>query len=688
MAFILEGQTTCQVNSREMVLMPRDLVVGNGRLLINFDHNLNMRDLYYPYVGMPNHIGGHYNRIGLWVNGRFTWVGDTSWEKVCQYEPATLVTDARVMHPGLAVTLHLHDAVHFTYDLYLKQIRVVNKANRPREFRIFLTHDFSINETDIGDTALYDPNFDAVLHYKRDICFLISGNGNGEGLFQYATGIKRFGGAEGTWRDAEDGWLEGNPISQGSVDSTVSFRVDLGPGEMGVINYWIAAGHRFEDVWEVAGEVRHRGVVSLMDEVRAYWHSWTHKGRWDFQGLSPAVEEEFRRSLLVIRTQIDRRGAVLAANDTDILQHNRDHYSYMWPRDGALVAYALDRAGYPEVTRPIYRFCRDALSPGGFLWHKYNPDGSVGSSWHPWVRAKQPQLPIQEDETALVLFALWHFYEREHDLEFIESLYRPFILKAGQFLHDYRDPDTGLPLESYDLWEERRGVFTFTACAVYAGLKAAARFGRLFGYRDTYREFRAASREIKRAIVRHLFDERLNRFIRGLYRKPDGTYAKDTTLESSLWALFGLGVFSPYDERVEATMKALEDGLWVKTPTGGMARYYHDYYFQKSSDIERVPGNPWFICTLWLAQWYIATAREARRLQRAADILEWATAHALESGVMSEQIHPYTGEPVSVAPLTWSHATFVQTVVDYLEKAKELEEKEVMARTWHESGGM
>jgi len=47
----------------------------------------------------------------------------------------------------------------------------------------------------------------------------------------------------------------------------------------------------------------------------------------------------------------------------------------------------------------------------------------------------------------------------------------------------------------------------------------------------------------------------------------------------------------------------------------------------------------------------------------------------MESGVLSEQLDPYTGEPVSVAPLTWSHATFVATVLRYVDKANELKQK-------------
>jgi glucoamylase len=40
----------------------------------------------------------------------------------------------------------------------------------------------------------------------------------------------------------------------------------------------------------------------------------------------------------------------------------------------------------------------------------------------------------------------------------------------------------------------------------------------------------------------------------------------------------------------------------------------------------------------------------------------------LPSGTMSEQLHPYTGEPLSVSPLTWSHAEYVRAVREYLDR--------------------
>src|SRR3982751_450232 len=120
-------------------------------------------------------------------------------------------------------------------------------------------------------------------------------------------------------------------------------------------------------------------------------------------------------------------------------------------------------------------------------------------------------------------------------------------------------------------------------------------------------------------------------------------------------------------------MRAIEEKLWVKTRVGGVARYENDYYHRVSNDIQSVPGNPWFICTLWLADYFITRAKTIPELKRALPIFEWTAAHALESGVLAEQVNPYTNEPISVSPLTWSHATVVSTAIKYLEKLEELQ---------------
>jgi len=120
------------------------------------------------------------------------------------------------------------------------------------------------------------------------------------------------------------------------------------------------------------------------------------------------------------------------------------------------------------------------------------------------------------------------------------------------------------------------------------------------------------------------------------------------------------------------TMDDLVDAIGVDASRYALARYTNDYYFQVEHDLSRTPGNPWFICTLWLAQWYIAIAKSVDQLQPARDIIDWVVAHKTEAGMLSEQVDPNSGAPLSVAPLTWSHAEFVVTVDDYVKKLDKL----------------
>jgi len=96
-----------------------------------------------------------------------------------------------------------------------------------------------------------------------------------------------------------------------------------------------------------------------------------------------------------------------------------------------------------------------------------------------------------------------------------------------------------------------------------------------------------------------------------------------------------------------------------------------------------VPGNPWFVTTLWLAQYYIARAKTKTELDKAVDIMEWVVGHALPSGVLAEQINPYTNEPLSVSPLTWSHAGFAIVVQEYMNKLMSIEKCPVCEHSKH-----
>jgi oligosaccharide amylase len=647
--------------------LPRILCIGNGNLQVNLDENLNIRDLYFPFVGMENHVNGHFCRFGVWVDQKFSWI-DGSWEKKFRYIKESMVTNVSLNKPDLQLELEVEDTVHHFHNIFLRRVKIKNTASKEREIKLFFSQDLHLYDTDKGITAYYYPNSKAVIHFKKERYFLVNGASGKEGLYEFAVGVTEFGGLSGTWKDAEDGRLSNNPVAHGSVDSTISLKIKIPSQQEKTIYYWIVAGKNIEEVSYLNKFVIENDAQKLIRENEQYYRNWVNKNEINFGNLASEIEKMFKISLLVLRTQIDNRGGIIASSDSDILRFNKDTYSYVWPRDGAFVAMGLDAAGYFDVTQRFFKFCEKIIRRNGFFYQKYNSDGTWGSTWHPWMDLNREfQLPIQEDETALVIFSLWNHYKQVKDIEFISSLYESLICKSADFMMNYRDSKTGLPLPSYDLWEENRGISTFTTSAVYAGLQAASNFTKIFGD-ERAKKYEKAALEVKEALLKHLYDEENNSFLKII--KPDGKggFIKDKTIDSSVSGVFEFGVLPIDDYRVERTMKAVESALWVKTKVGGIARYQNDYYQQVTKNINKVPGNPWPICTMWLADWYILK----NEMSKGMDLLKWVVDHSLESGILAEQIHPYTGQPLSVSPLTWSHSTFVLTVIKYLNKQNEL----------------
>jgi len=647
--------------------MPKDIPVSNGNLLFNFDSDYRIRDVYFPLIGQENHSKGHPFRFGVWVDGRCSWMGP-EWKSDLRYHDNSLVTDVFLKNEALGLELRCSDAVDLDLNVYIKKIDVTNLERKERQVRLFFSHDFHLYGNDIGDTAYFDPRSCSIIHYKASRYFLIScSKAEKWGVDYFACGDKEVPGREGTWKDAEDGELSGNPISWGSADSTIGIWLNLPPNGRAKAFYWIAAGTQYHEVAQINQAVLEKTPAELIKRTSDYWKAWVQKEPRPDGDLPKTVTDIFNRSLLILRTQIDNRGAITAANDSDIVRFGKDTYSYMWGRDGAFVAAALAKAGYFHVCRKFFDFCSHVLSEEGYLFQHYNPDGSLASNWHPWLLDGKEVIPIQEDSTALILWALWIHYQSSKDIEFIRPLYKDLIQKSADFLVTYRDSETLLPISSYDLWEERYGVHSFTIAAVIAGLRAAANFARLFQDAPLAEKYDKVAEQTKEGLTKYLYHPGLKRYARSGYRKDKG-YELDEVIDVSLLGLTTLGTLPPKDPRMVKTMEAIRQQLWLKTPIEGCARYQNDVYHRPKDSPKDIPGNPWFISTLWLGEYFIARAESLQELHEAVPYLEWCANNALPSGVLAEQIHPVNGSPLSVSPLTWSHSAFVWAVLEYVEK--------------------
>src|SRR6476646_4534708 len=205
--------------------MPRDIPVGNGKLLVTFDHQYQIRDLYFPHVGQENHAGAGPCRFGVYCDRPGTskhqllWTSDPSWQIRQRYLRDTLTTSVSLDHRELQLSLYCNDTVDFHRNILVRKIKVRNTARHQRQAQVIHHQDFNMWGMKVGDTAYYDPELRSIVHYRGKRYLMVSFWADGEQrIDEYATGTSGFHGAEGTWRDAEDGHLQGNAIAQGSVD--------------------------------------------------------------------------------------------------------------------------------------------------------------------------------------------------------------------------------------------------------------------------------------------------------------------------------------------------------------------------------------------------------------------------------------------------------------------------------------
>ena len=266
--------------------MTRHVILGNGNMLVCTDKNALIRDFYYPYVGQENHVSGNVHRIGVWVDGAFSWLTQEDWEINIRYKKDSLVSDVKAINHKLGVELSMVEAVHFEKNVYLRNLKVKNNFDSKREIRVFFSQHFHISEDTIGASIFYDPKTNSIVNYKGKRYFLMGGQNEGKDFDDYTTGIA--GGVankEGSYVDCEDGVLSKNPVEHGSTDSAIGFSLKVEAGKEKGLNYWIAIGERYDDVCEIRNFILKKGFAKLMEDTTNHWIKWGKKRNINFNKL-------------------------------------------------------------------------------------------------------------------------------------------------------------------------------------------------------------------------------------------------------------------------------------------------------------------------------------------------------------------------------------------------------------------
>ena len=424
------------------------------------------------------------------------------------------------------------------------------------------------------------------------------------------------------------------------------------------VHYWITAGTSNREALQIHKEVKNIGIDKLLHTTANWWKKWLEPAIKVADKVPANHRDYFIKSVMIIKSQIDNRGAVIASTDSTMLKYWRDAYAYCWPRDGAYVLWPLIRMGYVDEPLRFFEFCRQALHPSGYLSHKYSADGAIGSSWHPYVHNNNVLAPpIQEDETALTLFVFAQFYNMHPGKQLLDDYYDSLVRPMADFMASYINDTTGLPKASYDLWEQTFLTTTYTTSVVYAALSAAADLADSYNDEKNAVKWRSSADDISTAAHKYLYNENAKHFHKGLSVNGDLVTYNETFDMSSVFGGFMFGLFSVQSPQMKEAINTLEQKYSKDGVVLGLPRFDNDDYLRVDSN---VTGNYWPITSLWLSQYYI----EMGHIDKAMAILDWVKSHSLATGVLSEQINPINGSMVSVAPLTWSHAEYVATLID------------------------
>ncbi|MBC7943342.1 glycoside hydrolase family 15 protein [Candidatus Saccharibacteria bacterium] len=641
--------------------MARPIVLSNGELHVGLNKFGLVHDFYFPYVGFENHSAGQNlrHRVGIWADDRISWLdGDNDWTFSFEYPHSALIGHTVAKNEQLGILLEFDDCVDASISAFLRNIHIVNLRDTPRDIRLFMHQAFVIGDSRSNtDTAQYLPDSDAILHYRGRRAFVISGSCDYKTFDQHSIGLFGIEGHEGTYRDADNGELSGGDVEHGRVDSVLRFKLQIDAHSSKRVHYWVAAGTSTRQALYVHKQIKDDGLSSRLHQTANWWHEWLRPARIVADKIAPSHRENFLHSAMIIKSQIDKRGAIIASTDTTMLHSSRDAYAYCWPRDGAFVLWPLIRMGYKDEAYRFFEFCQRGLHPRGYLMHKYSADGALGSSWHPYTHDGVSAPPIQEDETALVLFVFAQYYQMHPDATLIKDFYASMVHPMANFLAGYIDGTTGLPKPSYDLWEQEFMTTTYTTSVVHAALLAASDLADIADDSDNAVRWRSVAGDILTAAHKHLYNEDRKSFYKGLLVKH-GQIEKDATIDcSSVFGAFMFGLFPSTGEELRSSVETVKELFGINHGAIGLPRYENDEYRRSNSD---VTGNWWLITTLWLAQYYIDQGDN----EQAAKILDWVKDRALTTGVMPEQIDPSTDEIISPAPLTWTHAEYISTLLD------------------------
>jgi glucoamylase len=310
-------------------------------------------------------------------------------------------------------------------------------------------------------------------------------------------------------------------------------------------------------------------------------------------------------------------------------------WRFVWPRDSSFTAAAYARTGHVDDALRVLDFLRSVQEPDGSFHARYLPDAS----------GVPDDRGVQSDGNGWALWSAWTVLDEIDDpaeREAARKRLAPLVDASTDHVLSLLDEDTALPPPSSDYWEVHPTELTLgTAAPLLAGLEAARSI-----YADGEQWDRAADAAVGAMRLRAAVEAKFGP--RGYPRHASGGPQDAATT-------FALPPFQP-------TALAGADEAWRSSvlsmlrPAGGVA-----------------PGAGWRTDGIsWTPQTalFALAGASTGEIEAAESWLEWLGSHRTASGALPEKVLA-DGSPAAVAPLTWTSALVVLTLVEIQEQRVE-----------------
>lgn len=671
--------------------------VGNGRLTATLDEDGRVIGLLWPNATIFDHTGGALGfqaspqwqdggmspaaglRWGVRVDGRFSWLGDRGWESTISYRSDdSNVAVIRAYHARWDVAVDIEVTVATDADVLAQRVVVRDLRGEPRDVQLVWYENLTPTEralplatSSISDTLL-EPEAEfarvddaTIVHSSAgvDAAFALGGKGADAAIVGVDTcGAGRGVSVEGervsvdapVVVDAYDASVSGRftafQQASGRVNGALAWNLSLSPGGSSALEAYLAAAPDVRGVRELFERAVRQGFSAIAAAADRHWRRWVARARVPDAADLPASDRDLilrliRRGLIVLGMNIDPVTGAMSAG-----AFRQPPYGHSWPRDNAVSAVIMLRAGFRKLARRMLRFTASLQRPDGSFGGASYPTG------YPWPLHEGLPLTYfggQADGTGLFVWSVWDHFRHTRDRRFLEEMW-PHIKAAADQMVAWRDPN-GSHLASNEEDRILPGETIAGDAAFATGLFAAARVARTLGI-DAPEAWSQRASEIIDALVPNYWVRDPGYFAWLTNPVVGGPYvvSADPGYDEMMWdhnTVVWPGKL--LDEREPDKLRAHYDHVWREMWTGRPGR--------------KLAIEPYNTGLAWLAMAYAeldarGILRDGKR--RAATILTWVARHAAPTGIIGEVTTLDRPYPQSYAsPHSWAHAFFIQAAV-------------------------